>query len=391
VRSGVAERPVAWWAVLLVLAGSAPASAVELSPSFLGMYRKTMEVEHALLGYSKRYGVNPRTARAVLIQESGGNGHLVSRAGARGYFQVMPSTFRGLGVRTNIEAGIKYLGQLERRFGREDYAVAAYNAGPEAVARKRPLALETLQYVIGVGQYRSVLRVHEAEVVRQASALDLVRVHAGDTWTSLAARAGIPEGVLRLYNPFLTTRPLQAGVSIVRPRSAPPALLESDGDAVYYTSRLGDSYLSLAHVFEVDPETMRDENDLWRLQQLEPGVRLRIRLPADSPFRGILGPSDAPTTMVRAALGPSEARAAEPPVTTAPRTKTRPVANATTARATRAATKHTPAVRTHRVRRGETLGAIAQRYGTSARRLMDANGLRTPRVRAGDRLRIPSA
>jgi hypothetical protein len=109
---------------------------------------------------------------------------------------------------------------------------------------------------------------------------------------------------------------------------------------------------------------MRDET-IWRLQQLEPGVRLRIRLHADSPFRGILGPSDAPTTMVRAALGPSEARAAEPPVTTAPPTKTRPVAKPG-ARATRAATKRTPAVRTHRVRRGET-SADGAAHGTSAR------------------------
>lgn len=389
-------RTSAWMAIWLVLACAAPVPAIELSPSFLGMYRKTMEVEDALVTYSKRHGVNPMTARAVLMQESGGNGHLVSPAGARGYFQVMPRTFRDLGVQSNIEAGIKYLGQLERRFGREDYAVAAYNAGPEAVARKRPLALETLQYVICVGQYRSVLRTHEAEVARQAAALELVRVQGGDTWTSLAARAGIPEGALRLYNPFLTTRPLVAGTEIVRPRTVPAGLLESDGEAIYYTSRLGDSYLALAHVFEVDPDTMRDDNDLWRLQQLEPGIRLRVRLPSDSPFRGIVRASDAPIT-VRASLGASAAEAAEPPVTAA-----RTPEKAAAARRSRAShadahakksAKKTAkaAAHVHRVRRGETLGGIAQRYGTSARRLMDANGLRTPHVRIGMQLRIPSA
>ena len=36
----------------------------------------------------------------------------------------------GLRVDTNIEAGIKYISQMVRRFRREDYAVAAYNAGP---------------------------------------------------------------------------------------------------------------------------------------------------------------------------------------------------------------------------------------------------------------------
>jgi soluble lytic murein transglycosylase-like protein len=134
----VAERPVAWWTVLLVLAGSAPASAVELSPSFLGMYRKTMEVEHALLGYSKRYGVNPCTARAVLIQESGGNG-ISSRARRARLLPGMPSTSRSR--RNEHRSRDQVLGQLERRFGREDYAVAATRAAKPsrkaAAARSR--------------------------------------------------------------------------------------------------------------------------------------------------------------------------------------------------------------------------------------------------------------
>ena len=59
----------------------------------------------------------------------------MSSAGARGYFQVMPATFRELRVDTNIEAGIKYLARQVSRFGREDYALAAYNGGPGRVSR----------------------------------------------------------------------------------------------------------------------------------------------------------------------------------------------------------------------------------------------------------------
>ena len=58
--------------------------------------------------------------------------------GAKGYFQVMPSTFKALKVKTNIEAGIKYLSQMIRRFDREDYALGAYNGGPGRIARGRP-------------------------------------------------------------------------------------------------------------------------------------------------------------------------------------------------------------------------------------------------------------
>ena len=171
-------------ALVAVVSAAPVAAALQVSPSFLGMYCKTMQVEPALVTYSERYGVNLATARAVLIQESGGNGHLVSPCGGRGYFQIMPRTFRELGVKTNVEAGIKYLAQLERRFGREDYAVAAYNAGPAAAARRRSLALETLQYVIGVGHYRSVLRLHGPEIARQARLLEVERARPGDSWAN---------------------------------------------------------------------------------------------------------------------------------------------------------------------------------------------------------------
>jgi membrane-bound lytic murein transglycosylase D len=46
--------------------------------------------------------------------------------------------------------------------------------------------------------------------------------------------------------------------------------------------------------------------------------------------------------------------------------------------------------RVHDVRRGDTLGEIAQRYGTSVHSLMRANGLRTSQIQAGASLRIPN-
>ena len=124
----------------------------EFSPALLGMFRKVMEIENDIQKYTTQYGVNIDLALAVCLQESGGNRNLRSRAGAQGYFQVMPATFESLRVDTNIEAGIKYLSQMIKRFNREDYALAGYNAGPGRVRRGRP-PLETLQYILSVGQY----------------------------------------------------------------------------------------------------------------------------------------------------------------------------------------------------------------------------------------------
>ena len=49
-----------------------------------------------------------------------------------------------------------------------------------------------------------------------------------------------------------------------------------------------------------------------------------------------------------------------------------------------------PTYVTHRVKGGQTLGTIARHYGTSADAIKRANGLRTTRLRAGQRLRIPT-
>ena len=145
-------------------------------------------------------------------------------------------------------------------------------------------------------------------------------------------------------------------MSIVRPRSVETGLLESDGSAVYYRARVGDSYLNLAHALGVDPETVRADNELWRLQQLEPGVRLRLRLPADSPFRSLV-------------------RGGE-----------RPVGSGRPGRAS-----HRWKGRAHRVRRGETLDGIAKRYGTTTRRLREVNQLHGSRTQEGMTLTIPNA
>jgi LysM repeat protein len=373
-------------------------AALEISPSFLGMYRKTMVIEQEVFKYSARYGVDPSTARAVLIQESGGNDKLTSSAGARGYFQVMPGTFRLLKVRGNIEAGIKYLSQMQKKFGREDYAIAAYNAGPGRIGKKHPLPLETLQYVIGVGHYKMVLRLYEPEIVRQAAAIQLQRVSQGDSWETLARKTGIPAPLLRLYNPFLALRPLHSGALVAYPQSPPDPILESDGEHLYYTSRIGDSPLNLAFVFGIDPDTFRQENGLWRLQQLAPGMRLRLPLPPESPFRSLPNKTIAKPLPLQIAMG-SEFQQQEELETTPTAEKSSKTVETNTIKETQQSKTKTTSKskratqqsrRVHNVRRGDTLEEIAQRYGTSVRSLMRANGLRTSRIQAGTSLRIPN-
>jgi len=87
-------------------------------------------------------GVDPRLVDLMIRMESGYNPTAVSPKGARGIMQLMPGTAALYGVEDpfdpfeNIRGGVRYLRDLLERFGHDlTKALAAYNAGPEAVER----------------------------------------------------------------------------------------------------------------------------------------------------------------------------------------------------------------------------------------------------------------
>jgi soluble lytic murein transglycosylase-like protein len=105
---------------------------------------------------SRVHGVNPHLVRAVIQQESGFNQYALSPKGAMGLMQLMPTTATELGVTDpynpaqNIRAGVAYLKGLLAKFAQNiELALAAYNAGPTAVAKYGavPPYRETQTYV----------------------------------------------------------------------------------------------------------------------------------------------------------------------------------------------------------------------------------------------------
>ncbi|MNZ61574.1 Soluble lytic murein transglycosylase precursor [compost metagenome] len=102
---------------------------------------------------------------AVIKTESSYNARATSPKGARGLMQLMPATAREMGVtnvydpKANIQGGARYLKRLMTMFDNDiRLAVAAYNAGPQAVLSRGnvvPPFAETQRYVPSVlNQYR---------------------------------------------------------------------------------------------------------------------------------------------------------------------------------------------------------------------------------------------
>jgi hypothetical protein len=121
-----------------------------------------------------RYAMPARLIEFVIHTESNFNPRAVSPRGARGLTQLMPARAALLGVRDvfdareNIDVGVRYLrGLIDQYSGDLRRALAAYNAGPEAVARHRgiPPYAETQMYV------RRVLPLFEGPDVLSAAAV----------------------------------------------------------------------------------------------------------------------------------------------------------------------------------------------------------------------------
>jgi hypothetical protein len=115
------------------------------------------QIKGLITAAAKKYDVPARLIASVMKQESGFNAAATSGCGAQGLMQLMPPTAAGLGV-TNaydpaqaVDGGTKLLAGLLKKYnGNVDLTLAAYNAGPGAVAKYGntvPPYKETTAYV----------------------------------------------------------------------------------------------------------------------------------------------------------------------------------------------------------------------------------------------------
>jgi len=128
---------------------------------------RSTDYDAAIARAAQAASVRPELVRAVIVVESGFNPRAISRRGAIGLMQLLPTTARRYGAfnafdpEQNIRAGALYLSDLIARFGEKklELVLAAYNAGENAVekyGRHVPPYRETRAYV------PNVLKMYEA-------------------------------------------------------------------------------------------------------------------------------------------------------------------------------------------------------------------------------------
>jgi soluble lytic murein transglycosylase-like protein len=123
-----------------------------LIPRYAGSYKgEYVEVAKAA---ARKHGIPEDLFLRLVQQESGWNHAAVSTKGATGLAQLMPGTAELLNVNMhdpeeNLEGGARYLRKMYDKFGNWKLALAAYNAGPQAVEEYGgvPPYAETENYV----------------------------------------------------------------------------------------------------------------------------------------------------------------------------------------------------------------------------------------------------
>ena len=162
-------------AIGLALAGFA-VYVIEAEPRWYERLRYPLRYEQIVVGHAENYELEPQLVAAVIYQESKFDADAVSASGAVGLMQLLPETGQGIADRTggnhwrpedlhnpelNVRYGSWYLRHLLDKYGDEQVALAAYNAGQSNVDRWREQGVgiqfdETRHYVERVQKLKKI-------------------------------------------------------------------------------------------------------------------------------------------------------------------------------------------------------------------------------------------
>jgi len=147
-------------------------------PAWYVRLRYPLRYEAIVRGHARHYRLDPALIAGVIYQESKFNAHARSSSGAIGLMQLLPETAKGIAVHTggtkfrvsdldnpeiNVRYGSWYLRHLLDKYGDEETALAAYNAGQQNVdtwrSEGKGIAFaETRHYISRVEHLKTLYR-----------------------------------------------------------------------------------------------------------------------------------------------------------------------------------------------------------------------------------------
>ncbi|MCC6560312.1 MAG: transglycosylase SLT domain-containing protein [Xanthomonadales bacterium] len=318
-----------------------------MRPNLLDAYEHYQYLRHRMWPVYEQAGLPEALLFGILAKESGGKVHAVSRAGAAGLLQFMPATARGYGLgRASgfddrfdptlvTRANVAFLNDRFRELNNDlELALGAYNGGE---GRMRRLSGNGSRGFWDGPVYNAV----------PPETRDYVPMVLAAAWLFLHPQD------YGLEFPTFDARP--AAITLERTASI--------NELAVCMGQFGNARGWFRTLRNLNPKYEADT-------RIEAGVRLEVPGAAAKAYEarcrsGLLAQTAA------------ELNAARPPAS---------------ARASWVAASASSGGRTHVVRKGETLNAIARRFGCGVPAVAAANGLRPPSyaIRAGQRLRVPS-
>ena len=163
---------------MLALAAGGAGYVYATKPGWYVRLFYPLRYEAIVRGHARNYRLDPALLAAVIYQESKFRADVRSSSGAIGLMQLLPETAKGIAVHTggsrfrvtdlydpeiNVRYGAWYLRHLLDKYGSEQTALAAYNAGQENVDRwlragRRLVFAETRRYVDRVEELKRLYR-----------------------------------------------------------------------------------------------------------------------------------------------------------------------------------------------------------------------------------------
>ena len=339
--------------------------------------------------------------------ESGYSGTATSPATAAGFWQFMPATGRQYGLRQNryvderrdfilaTHAAARFLTRLYHKFGDWHLAFASYNAGDGRIGKalkkhrvdnywdlieiKGSLAKETKHYVPKLIAAATIAKNPEAygferRPPKRPLRWDTIEAPASTELSVIAREFKLTTKELKSLNPGLIQHitPPSGTTSIRVPRgfgrraSFFLAQLPKEQRRLHveHTIKRGDTLFDIAARYGASATAIREANNISNARRLQAGKVLLI-----------------PTTGIQNSLPPKR-------VTTKVARKPSKQSKRTEAKRPSKPKRVAQAKDSYRVRSGDTLWSIAQRFNVSVKKLRQLNQLRDNTIRVGALLRL---